>query len=82
MIMMTKFYHNHDDTSHLNIIIMIFITAKIIAFPFGQGCRIHWLHLCRGVRPLPPTTMSLLDMAKPFDSEAPVLELWEMWSTP
>ena len=27
--------------------------------PVGWGCRIHWLHLCRGVRPLP---MSILDM--------------------
>ena len=28
--------------------------------PVSWGCRIHWLHLCRGVRP-PPLT-SVLDM--------------------
>ena len=27
--------------------------------PVGWDCRIHWLHLCRGVRPLPT---SVLDM--------------------
>ena len=26
-------------------------THKHIIFPAGWGCRIHWLHLCRGARP-------------------------------
>ena len=44
----------------------------------GRGSRIHWLHLCRGVRH--PST-SVLDMT--LMGEAPVmLELWRMWSTP
>ena len=34
-------------------------------------------YLCRGVRPCPT---SILDMTS--DDEAPVLELWRMWSTP
>ena len=29
-------------------------------FPVGWGWRIHWLHLCRGVRP--PNQTSVLDM--------------------
>ena len=48
--------------------------------PVGWGCRIHWLHLCRGVRL--PQRMSWYD-TKQSDGEAPVmLELWGMWSTP
>ena len=39
--------------------------------PVGRGCRIHRLHLCRGVR-----------LPKQSDGEVPVmLELWEMRST-
>ena len=31
--------------------------------PAGWGCRIHWLHLCKGVKTLtPPHPMSVLDM--------------------
>ena len=37
----------------------IILTSQIIACPVSWGCRIHWLHLCRGVRP--PIT-SVLDM--------------------
>ena len=32
----------------------------IINFPVGWGCRIHWLHFCRGVRH--PHLTSVLDM--------------------
>ena len=46
------------------------------------GCRIHWLHLCRGVRP-PLTYECPRYDTKSSDGEAPVmLELWGMWSTP
>ena len=44
------------------------------------GCRIHRLHLCRGLRP--PPRVSWYD-TKQSDSEAPlILELWGMQSTP
>ena len=46
----------------------------------GWGCRIHRLHLCGGVRPLPT---SVLYMTLSIDGEAPVmLELLGMGSTP
>ena len=49
--------------------------------PVGWGCRIHWLHLCRGVRP-PPNVHPGYD-TKQSDTEVPVmLELWGMQSTP
>ena len=49
--------------------------------PSRQGCRILWLHLCRGVRP-PPTKCPGYD-TKQSDGEVPVmLELWGIWSTP
>ena len=42
-------------------------------------CRIHWLHLCRGVRPR--NEFPGYD-TKQSDGEAPViLELWGMWNT-
>ena len=48
--------------------------------PIGLGCRIHQLHLCRGIK------KTFLDECrydiKQFDGEALVmLELWEMQST-
>ena len=33
--------------------ILIPIYFHIYICPVSWGCRIHWLHLCRGVRPLP-----------------------------
>ena len=46
------------------------------------GCRIHWLHLCRGVRPPPLNECPRYD-TKQSDGEVPaVLELWGMRSTP
>ena len=51
--------------------------------PVGWGCRIHPLHLCRGVRPPHPTNKCPGYDAKQSDGEVPaVLELWGMWSTP
>ena len=50
------------------------------ACPVSWGCRIHWLHLCRGVRP--PTECPGYD-TKQSDGEVPaVLVLWGMRSTP
>ena len=49
--------------------------------PVGWGCRIHRLHLCRGVRH-PQNECPRYD-TKQSDSEVPaMLELWGMWSTP
>ena len=49
--------------------------------PVGWGCRIHWLHLCRGVKP-PPNECPGYD-TKQSDGEVPaVLELRGMRSTP
>ena len=51
------------------------------ACPVRWGCRIHWLHLCRGVR-LPPYECPGYD-TKQSDGEVPaILELWGMQSTP
>ena len=48
--------------------------------PVGWGCRIHRLHLCRGVRPH-PQRVSWYD-TKQSDGEVPaMLELWGMRST-
>ena len=60
------------------------LTKKIISFmitrnPVGLNCRIHQLHLCRGIR----TSLPLNDLdinTKWSDGEAPLLELWGMWS--
>ena len=47
----------------------------------GWGCRIYWLHLCRGVRL--PQYMSWRYDPRQSDDEAPIiLKLWGMWSTP
>ena len=49
--------------------------------PFGWGCRIHRLLLCRGVRP-PANECPGYD-TKQSDGEVPaMLELWGMQSTP
>ena len=48
--------------------------------PVGWGCRIHQLHLCRGVRS--PKECSIYD-TKQSHGEVPVmLELWRLQSTP
>ena len=42
----------------------------------------HWLHLCRRVRPPPPTNECLGYDIKQSDAEVPVMmELWRMGST-
>ena len=47
--------------------------------PVGWGCRIHWLHLCRGIRPR--KWASWYD-TKQSDGEVPVmLGLWRIRST-
>ena len=51
-------------------------------FPVGWSCRIHWLHLCRGLRPPPPPTECPGYDTKQSYAEVPVmLELWGMQST-
>ena len=47
--------------------------------PVIWGSKIRRLRLCCQVSPLP---QRLENDTKPSDSEALVLELWEMWSTP
>ena len=48
---------------------------------FSWGCRIHWLLLCRGVRPIPNECPGY--DTKQSDSEVPVMvELWGMRSIP
>ena len=48
--------------------------------PVSWGCKIHWLDLCGGVRPLHKCPGY---DTKQSDGEVPVmLELWGMWSTP
>ena len=50
--------------------------------PVGWGCRIHRLHLCRGVRPPLFNECPGYD-TKQSDGEVPVmLELLGMWNTP
>ena len=49
--------------------------------PGDWGCRIHCLHLCRGVRP-PPNECPGYDTKQSDGEVLAVLELWEMRSTP
>ena len=56
-----------------------FLSYSGCSCPVGWGCRIHQLHLCRGVRP--PNECPGYD-TKQSDGEVPVmLELWGMQST-
>ena len=56
-------------------------TCKYPSCPVGWGCRIHWLLLCRGVRP-PPNECPGYD-TKQSDGEVLVmLGLWGMQSIP
>ena len=55
-------------------------TAKSCLFTVGWGCRIHWLHLCRGVRF--PNKCPGYD-TKQSDGEGPVtMVLWGTRSVP
>ena len=49
--------------------------------PVGWGCRIHWLLLCRGVRP-PPNECPGYDTKQSTGEASLMLELWGMRSTP
>ena len=61
--------------------IYIYIYIYILDCPVGWGCRIHWLHLCRGVRP-PFNECPGFD-PKQSDGEVPVTQgLWRIRSTP
>ena len=45
------------------------------ANPVGWGCKIHWLHLCREVRPS-------TSKCPGYDIKQSDYEIWGMWSTP
>ena len=56
--------------------------SQLIFCPVDWGCRINWLHLCRGVRPPSPNECPGYN-AKQSDGEVPVmLGPWGMQSTP
>ena len=51
------FHHHHHQRQQQQHQVML--TARIPFCPVGWGCRIHWLHFCRGVRqPHPPQRVS------------------------
>ena len=60
-----KSWHGISSKRFLVSIIIIFLFFYLLChyriIPVGLGCRIHQLHLCRGVNMLPPS-MSILDM--------------------
>ena len=62
----------------------VIVKRNFTAFTVGPviwGCRIHWLLLCRGVRP--PTNEHPGYDTKQSDGDVPVmLELWGIWNTP
>ena len=65
----------HDDDDDDDIYIYIYIYIYIWCFtsfdgPVRWSCRIHWLHICRGVRL--SQRVSCYDTKK-FDGEAPVM---------
>ena len=56
------------------------LTFNSVYCPVGWGCRIHWLHLCRGVRP--PHECPGYDTKQSDGEVSAMLELWGMRSTP
>ena len=65
----------------ISIISILSMSDTDSLLPVGWGCRIHWLHLCRGVRP-PPNECLGYD-TKQSDGEVPVmLGPWGILSTP
>ena len=55
----------------------LFIPRPYLSYPVGTNCRIHRLHLCRGVTPTP------LNECPRYDCMVPeIMELWRMRSTP
>ena len=68
-----------SNTIYINIYIRVSLTLLFLSVDWG--CRIHRLHLCRGVRP-PSHECPGYD-TKQSDGKVPVvLELWGMRSTP
>ena len=59
----------------------LIVTSPKLDCPVGWGCRIHWLHLCRGVRP-PPYECPGYDTKQSDGEVQAVLELWGMRCTP
>ena len=49
--------------------------------PVSWGCRIHWLRLCRGVRP-PPTNILDTTQNNQLMGVPVMLKLWQIRSTP
>ena len=48
----------------------------------GWGCRIHRLHVFKGVRPLPTNQCPGYDTKQVEGKTSVNLELWGIWSTP
>ena len=72
-------YLYHKSIFSLMTVIELLLLLLLLC-PVGWGCRIHWLHLCRGLRL--PNEYPGYDL-KQSDGEVPVmLELWGMQSTP
>ena len=70
------------ETSSYFILIKATISTTKPDSPVGWGSRIHGLHLCRGVRPPPPSNECPGYEIKQSDGEPPVKDIWGMWSTP
>ena len=51
-------------------------------YSVGWGCRIHWLHLCREVRPSSPKEFPVYDIKQSDDESLVMLELLGMPSLP
>ena len=65
---------------YVSIVIFIINLIPNCLCPDGWGFKIHWLHLCRGLRP--PNKCLVYD-TKQFDGEFPVmLGFWGIRSTP
>ena len=69
------------DLLHLFTSAMGLIVYLLFVCPVGWGCRIHWLHLCRGVRP-GPNECPGYDTKQSDGEVSAVLELWGVRSTP
>ena len=80
--------NNHSSTcrsSWRGSFLITFLLSKLMSATqkhslVGYGCRIRRLHLCREVS-THSNECSEYD-TKQSDGQAPVLELWRMWSTP
>ena len=71
--------HTHTHTHPLYL--SIYLSVSEYTFPVGCGCKIYRLHLCRGIRPPPPHTLTDHD-TKQSDVEVLVmLGFWRIRST-